>query len=294
VTKLLARVANATEAKAAIKGGADLIEVASSGEARDAESAERYVWTAIGGVPAAGDARAIAVMQAGAAPDLEAIDALAGRGFAGALLEADAARLLDLVPVADIARFVERCRARGLEAWLAGALEAPDVPRLLALRPDVLCFDEALRGASGKLDASRLAILRDLIPRAGAAQIPSPDCAPGPRDKLFVHDLVLAISVGAYAQEREKRQRVRFNVDVEIARPSAEARDMRDVFSYDLIADTIRRVASKGHVELLETLAERIARDLLGHPAIARLTLRLEKLDVGPAIVGIEIVRDRG
>jgi FolB domain-containing protein len=203
---------------------------------------------------------------------------MASSGHSSLMLDTGAERLLDRATIPGVARFIETCHALGLEAWLAGGIEAPDIPRLLPLKPDGLCI----------ADASTLAIARDLMVAARAVEP-----RPGPRDKLFVRDLVLDMSVGAYAKERLKPQRVRFNVEAEIARPAAQARDMRDIVSYDLILDAIHRVVAQGHVDLLETLGERVAAELLGHPSIARLTLRLEKLDVGPAIVGIEMARER-
>ena len=43
----------------------------------------------------------------------------------------------------------------------------------------------------------------------------------------------------------------------------------------------------------METLAERIAAVLLAHARVTSVTVRVEKLDVGPAGVGIEITRDK-
>jgi dihydroneopterin aldolase len=204
---------------------------------------------------------------------------LADAGHSRVMLDAqDGERLLDQATIPDVARFIEASHGLGLEAWLAGGIEAPDIPRLLPLKPDGLCLD----------DESTLAMARDLMADRRAVEP-----KPGPRDKLFLRHLVLDISVGAYAKEHLKPQRVRFNVEVEVGRRTDQARDMRDVFSYDIILDTIRRVVAAGHVDLLETLGERIAAELLSHPDIARLTLKLEKLDAGPAVVGIEMVRAR-
>jgi dihydroneopterin aldolase len=69
---------------------------------------------------------------------------------------------------------------------------------------------------------------------------------------------------------------------------------MRDVLSYDVITDGIRLMTSDGHVALVETLAERIASFVLDHPRVLRVTVRVEKLDVGPGRVGVEIERRRG
>jgi dihydroneopterin aldolase len=101
------------------------------------------------------------------------------------------------------------------------------------------------------------------------------------------------VRIGAYAHERDKLQRVRFNVDVEVLRPSHPTADMRDIFSYDVVTDGIRMIVAQEHIALLETLAERIAALVLAHARVSGVTVRVEKLDVGPGAVGVEIRRER-
>ena len=112
-------------------------------------------------------------------------------------------------------------------------------------------------------------------------------------NRIFVHDLVLPVEIGAYAREHGMPQPVRFSVDAWVAGPMRPAQDLRDVVSYDLISDGIRLLVAAGHVELVETLAERIASLLLAHPRVARVRVRLEKLETGSGIVGVEIERAR-
>ena len=65
------------------------------------------------------------------------------------------------------------------------------------------------------------------------------------------------------------------------------------MFSYDVITDGIRMIVAQEHIALVEMLAERIAALVLTHPRVASVTVRVEKLDVGPGAVGVEIVRER-
>ena len=90
-----------------------------------------------------------------------------------------------------------------------------------------------------------------------------------------------------------KPQNVRFNVEVTAARPARAAADMRHVLSYDVIMDAIRLVVAREHIALVEALAERIAEFLLVHPRVVSVTVRVEKLDLGPGSVGVEITRQR-
>jgi dihydroneopterin aldolase len=58
-----------------------------------------------------------------------------------------------------------------------------------------------------------------------------------------------------------------------------------------LITDAIRMIVAEEHIALAEMLAERIAAVLLAHRRVASVTVRIEKLEIGPGGVGVEIVR---
>jgi dihydroneopterin aldolase len=114
---------------------------------------------------------------------------------------------------------------------------------------------------------------------------------PAQFDRVYVRDFVLQISIGAYRHERDRPQRVRFDVVAEVPRSSSAGDDIGKVFSYDVILDTIRALVENRHVNLVETLAEEIAAHLLQQRRVAGVTVRVEKLDIAPAVVGVEIVR---
>ena len=52
-------------------------------------------------------------------------------------------------------------------------------------------------------------------------------------------------------------------------------------------------IVAEGHIKLVETMAERIAERCLSDKRIASVLVRVEKLERGPASVGVEIVRPR-
>jgi dihydroneopterin aldolase len=256
----------------------------------------------------------VAVFFADAAHDLSLLPLLKRSGFAGAMIDTRgkaAGRLLDHAGVTPLLRFVEDCHAIGLIAGLAGSLEPPDVPRLLVLAPDLLGFRGALCGPGGRaaaIELGRVQSVRGLIPpeapAPGAREVdyrllaarmyaPAAAGADGPVDLVFVEDLVLPVFIGAYARERAAPQNVRFAVTASVLRTGRAAEDMRDVFSYDLITDGIRMLTGSGHVDLVETLAERIAAMVLLHPRVTRVVVRVHKLDTGSGVVGVEIERTR-
>ncbi|HEY1736936.1 MAG TPA: (5-formylfuran-3-yl)methyl phosphate synthase [Methylovirgula sp.] len=264
--------------------------------------------------PIAARVRLIAVLFADLKPDLSLLSRFAAARFAGVMLdtaEKGKGRLLDVMSIPALQNFVETCRDLQLGCGLAGSLEPPDVVRLLPLAPALLGFRGALcieRDRKARLDATHVKLVRDLIPRERVVKSGSDDAnvdlrllaargyaqeARAETDRLFVHDLILPVFIGAYDFERGKEQRVRFCIDVDIRRSQHHAEDMRDVFSYDVIVDTIRLILSRGHIDLVETLAERIADALLAYPRVFRVIARVEKLDIIEGRVGVEITRER-
>jgi dihydroneopterin aldolase len=111
---------------------------------------------------------------------------------------------------------------------------------------------------------------------------------------VFIRDLVLHGSIGVYRHEKEKPQRVRINLDLAVSEGAADLGDsLRNVVCYETIANGVRSLVASRHVNLVETLAERIAALCLEDNRIQSVRVRVEKLDVFPdaASVGVEIER---
>jgi dihydroneopterin aldolase len=115
-----------------------------------------------------------------------------------------------------------------------------------------------------------------------------------PRDRISLRDHVVEADIGAFQKERGHKQRLRFNVVVEV-RPVTEPLedDVDRILSYDKITEAIADGLAAERLNLLETLAERVAERILAEPAAMRAFVRIEKLDIGPYALGVEIVRSR-
>ena len=110
-------------------------------------------------------------------------------------------------------------------------------------------------------------------------------------DSIFVRDFIVDCNVGVYAEEQGVTQRVRFTVDARLARDVFTVDDnMADVPSYADIIDFIVALARAGHINLVETFAERIAEHVLSDKRIIAVRVMLEKLERGP-LRGVEIIR---
>jgi dihydroneopterin aldolase len=115
-----------------------------------------------------------------------------------------------------------------------------------------------------------------------------------PRDRISLRDHIVEADIGAFQQERGHRQRLRFNVVVEVRPVSGPLMDDVDrILSYDRITEAIAAELGAERLNLLETLAERVADRILAEAAAMRVFIRVEKLDVGPYALGVEIARSR-
>jgi dihydroneopterin aldolase len=113
-----------------------------------------------------------------------------------------------------------------------------------------------------------------------------------PRDRISLREHVVEVEIGAFQTERGVKQRVRFDIVLEVGRhDAARTDDVDQILSYDTLVNAIRAELAAERVNLLETLAERIADRILREPLARRAFVRIEKLDRGPGALGVEIVR---
>ena len=118
--------------------------------------------------------------------------------------------------------------------------------------------------------------------------------AEGPLDRISLRDHIVDVEIGAFQAERGVTQRICFNVVVEVRPLTGPIDDDVDrILSYDKVTEAIATELSDERLNLLETLAERVAERILLEPQAERAFVRIEKLDRGPGALGVEIVRAR-
>jgi 7,8-dihydroneopterin aldolase/epimerase/oxygenase len=108
--------------------------------------------------------------------------------------------------------------------------------------------------------------------------------------KVFVTGLKVQAQIGVYRHEIGRVQPL--VVDVELDVPTAGAERLSETLNYETILEAARSIASAGHIELVETFAERLARACLADPRVTRARIRVEKpLALAPDAVaaGVEI-----
>jgi len=115
-----------------------------------------------------------------------------------------------------------------------------------------------------------------------------------PPDRISLRDHVVEVEIGAFQVERGTTQRVTFDVVVEVKAPQSPLNDDVDrILSYEMLVDAIAIELAAERLNLLETLADRIAERIMHAPQAMRVFLRIQKLDLGPGALGVEIVRSK-
>ena len=114
--------------------------------------------------------------------------------------------------------------------------------------------------------------------------------------KILIKDLVLKMLIGIHNFEKRKKQRVKFNLVINIDQNLIpNDKDLRSIVNYEQVIKTIMRITSRKQYPLLETLAEKIFSKLFENFRIKKVLLRIEKLDVikNTSSVGIELEKTR-
>jgi dihydroneopterin aldolase len=114
--------------------------------------------------------------------------------------------------------------------------------------------------------------------------------------RVFVHDLEIVASIGVFEHEKRYEQRVLISADLWVRDDYDGVSDrLADVLDYGKVMDDIITLAQSEHVNLNETLAERIAQKCLADRRVERVRVSIAKPDVTRSCksVGIEIERSR-
>ena len=114
---------------------------------------------------------------------------------------------------------------------------------------------------------------------------------------VFVRDLELNANIGVYHREKGQLQPVRINLDLTVEETDGDIEDkLENVVDYGAVVDGIKAILAGGHLNLVETLAEKVAAHCLADARVKVARVRIEKLKVlaEAQSVGVEIERERG
>ena len=114
--------------------------------------------------------------------------------------------------------------------------------------------------------------------------------------KIIIKNLILNIFIGIHDFEKKKKQKVRFNIDVETnsnIKPSNK--DFSTIINYETLVDKIKTLVKKQHHELLEELAENIFKIIFQSKLVKKVNVKLEKLQIikETESVGVDVTKNR-
>jgi len=113
--------------------------------------------------------------------------------------------------------------------------------------------------------------------------------------RVFIRNLVVAAEIGIHGHEHGKTQPVRLNVDLWVDDLPVPEDKLDHVVDYAAVTKKIRTLIAGGHVNLAETLAERITSLCFTDARVKRVRVMVEKLEAlaGAEAAGVEIERQR-
>ena len=116
------------------------------------------------------------------------------------------------------------------------------------------------------------------------------------KKKVLIKDLILDLKLGYYEFEKDSKQKVKFNVDVEYSskKPGSDI-DIKSIVDYGKIVKLITKFVNKKHYNFLETLAEDVFDELFKDKRIDKIDIQIEKLEILKecSSVGIKISKER-
>ena len=115
-----------------------------------------------------------------------------------------------------------------------------------------------------------------------------------PLDQILIEGLILPAFIGVFEHEYGASQSVRFDVTVDIIPLSPEGEhEMHNIVRYDHIVADIKKILAKGHIDLVETLAEDVAAICLSYDRAEQVCVTVAKLAAFEEVeaVGVRITR---
>ena len=114
--------------------------------------------------------------------------------------------------------------------------------------------------------------------------------------KIIIKNLTLDLRLGYYDFEKEKKQKVKFNLEVSYQNKNpTNDKDLKSIVNYSKIVKLIEKLVKNKHYNFLETLAEDVFDKLFVDQRIDKIVLQIEKLEIMKecSSVGIQISKKR-
>ena len=109
---------------------------------------------------------------------------------------------------------------------------------------------------------------------------------------VLITDLVLDAKIGIHSYEKVIKQPININIKVDITPPGAFHDDsIKNIVDYEKIVNGVKTLVNQEHTNLVEVLAQKIARLCLEYKTAESAKIKIEKLDIinETKSVGVEV-----
>ena len=114
--------------------------------------------------------------------------------------------------------------------------------------------------------------------------------------KVLIKELILDLKLGYYEFEKEKAQKVKFNLEIDYKdKKPTNDKDLKSIVNYSKLVKLIKKLVKNKHYNFLETLAEDVFDELFKDKRIDKISLQIDKLEIMKdcSSVGIQISKKR-
>jgi 7,8-dihydroneopterin aldolase/epimerase/oxygenase len=98
---------------------------------------------------------------------------------------------------------------------------------------------------------------------------------PTTRMAILVSDLQVSTSVGVHAHERANKQRLHIDLEFAVGPPKSDR--LAETVDYQHITSLVEGIAEAGHIQLIETFAERVALKILEDTKVYNIFVKVQK-----------------
>ena len=113
---------------------------------------------------------------------------------------------------------------------------------------------------------------------------------------VFIKDFIIEEIIGFYKHEKEKKQKIIFNIVLDIDQGSLpDEKDIKSIVDYEKITNKLENLTKRKNYNFLESLAEDSFKEIFEDKRINSIKIKIEKPEAikNAGSVGVEVFKTR-
>ena len=113
---------------------------------------------------------------------------------------------------------------------------------------------------------------------------------------VFIKDFIIEEIIGFYKHEKEKKQKIIFNIVLDIDQSSLpDEKDIKSIVDYEKITNKLENLTKRKKYNFLESLAEDSFKEIFEDKRINSVKIKIEKPEAikNAGSVGVEVFKTR-